>query len=394
MTPIFTLSTSRGILATLSIAILILLNCSSPVAAQRVLSGNENKIEVVSGGPIVHFDAEPDSVSVIDFDQFPPRVQHLVGISNSVIGPPSNIVITPDGRMAVISNAVKLDRDAEEGFVPDTVIHILDLTSDPPKVVGTTSAGPQPSGMSITPDGQHLLVANRDGGTVTLCSISGMDVKPVQTVEVGKPTDQVSDVAISPDGKLVLASVQEGYHLREMNLNDGRLTVTDRKLSVCGKPYRTVITSDGELGITVGSGEEGPDINALTIVDLTANPIRTIGYVPVGSGPESFGVSPDGKLIAVMLFNNATAPLGDPTRTEHGLLRLLARRDKTYVPVQTIPLGRVTQGAAFTSDGKYLLAQCHDLREIRVYRVLGESIEDTGHRIATPGHPSSLRAAP
>ncbi len=367
--------------------------CALPGDAQLIVSGNENKIEVIPGGPSAIFDAEPDSVSFIHFDRFPPRVEHVVGISNSVIGPPSNVVITPDHRVAFISNAVKVDRDAELGYVPDTLIHVLDLTAKPPKVVAAVHAGRQPSGMSISPDGKTLLVANRDEGTITVWSVSGTQLNLIQSVEIATPEDQLSDVAISPDGKLVLASVQEGHYLSVLELQGGRLTLSDRKLSVCGKPYRTVITRDGTLGITAGSGELAPDVHALTIVDLTENPIRTIDYVPVGNAPESFEVSPDSKLIAVMLFNGANALPEDPTRTEHGLLKLLARRGKTFETVQALPLGRITQGAAFTSDGKYLLAQCHDLREIRVYRVVGESIEDTGHRIQTPGHPSSIRAA-
>ena len=386
-----TLPCLRGICI---IAILLLSLGAHTVCAQLVLSGNENKLIVGSGGVQTVPNAKPDSVSVIHFDEFPPRVQHIIGVSNSVIGPPSNIVITPDHRVALVTNAVNPDADSEEGFVPDTVIHVIDLTASPPKVVGTTRAGRQPSGLSVTPDGRHVLVANRADGSVTLLSISGTDVQVVQTVKVAEPEDQVSDVAISPDGKLVLASVYEGYYLAVLKLEDGKLTLTDRKLSVAGKPYRTVITADGTLGLTAGGGQDGPDTHALTVIDLTADPIRTVDYVSVGNGPESFGVSPDGQLVAVMLFNGASNPPGDVTRTEHGLLRILARRGKTFKPVQTLPLGRVTQGAAFTSDGKYLLAQCHDLREIRVYRVSGESVEDTGHRIKTPGHPSSIRAAP
>ena len=362
--------------------------------AQIVISGNENKIDLRAGKPIVNFDAEPDSISVMDFAQFPPRVEHILGVSNSVIGPPSNIAITPNGKVALISSSLILDRNAEAGYVPDNLIHVLDLTSSPPQIADQIRAGQQPSGISIAPDGRSALVANRADGTVTVLSIEGISVQSVQTVEVAEADDQISDVAISPNGKLVLVSVQEDYCLRVLTLDRGKVSVTDRRLSVCGKPYRTAITPDGELGMTAGFGQGAPDSDSLTIVDLTADPIRTIDYVPIGSGPESFGVSPDGKLVAVMLMNGSNVPGNDPQRTESGLLVLLARRGKTYTPVQEIPIGRITQGAAFTSDGRYLLAECHASREIWVFRVLGESVEDTGHRIKTPGFPSSLRAGP
>ena len=74
-------------------------------------------------------------------------------------------------------------------------------------------------------------------------------------------------------------------------------------------------------------------------------------------------------------------------------IAILARRGRTYVKVQDVPTGRIPEGAAFSPDGRYLLVQCHPAREIWVYEVDGERVTDTGHRIATPGMPSSLRAA-
>ena len=384
-----------SLIASLTFLISLIVCAILPRSAvgQIVISGNENKLVVGPEGVVVDFDAKPDSVTVIDFTQFPPLTRDLIGISNSVYGPPSNIAITPDNRVALITSAVKLDRNAEEGYVPDNIIHILDLTASPPRVVGTATAGQQPSGMSITPDGRHALVANRAAGTISVLAISGTDVQPAQTVKVCEPEDQISDVAISPDGKRVLASVQEGHYLAVLELDDGKLTLAERKLSVCGKPYRTVITPDGTLGLTAGGGQLGPDMNALTIVDLTVDPIRTIDYIPVGSGPESFAVHPNSNLLAVMLFNNANLAEGDPARTDHGLLKILARRGKTFKTVKTFPLGRVTQGAAFTSDGKYLVAQCHDLYQLRIYSVEGEEVRPTSVRIETPGHPSAIRAS-
>ena len=366
---------------------------TSKVQAQVVISGNENKLDLTSGEWVPQFDAEPDSLTIIDCAQFPPKVQHVAGIANSVIGPPSNVAITPDGKVALVANSLKLDRNSPDGYVPDTLIQVVDLTRQPPQLVGTAEAGKQPSGISITPDGRLALVANRADGTITVLSIDGTDVKPVQTVKVGEPEDQVSDVAISPHGKLALASVTEGYHLRLLEISDGKVTATDRKLSVCGKPYRTVITPDGELGLTAGSGQGAPDVDALTVIDLTADPIRTVDFVPLGNGPESFGTSPDGKLVAVMLMNNSNIVADDPLRTENALLVILARRGKTYEIVQQVSVGRIVQGAAFTADGKFLLIECYGERQIWVFRVNGETVQDTGHRIHTPGFPSSIRAA-
>jgi hypothetical protein len=64
------------------------------------------------------------------------------------------------------------------------------------------------------------------------------------------------------------------------------------------------------------------------------------------------------------------------------------------VKTQRLPVGRIPEGVAFTSDGKYLVVQCHPDREMRIFQVAGGIATDTGKRIKVPGMPSSLRAAP
>src|SRR2546422_772948 len=151
----------------------VLLSLAWSAHAQIVLSGNENKIDLTSGSAKVIAGAEPDSVSILDFTSFPPSVRHLRGIPNSVIGPPSNIAITPDRRLALIANSLKIDPQDPTRWVPESFVHVLDLKANPPKVISRVSAGLQPSGISIQSDGKLALVANRAEGTLTVMSING-----------------------------------------------------------------------------------------------------------------------------------------------------------------------------------------------------------------------------
>src|SRR5213082_2217561 len=142
----------------------LLVAFAAPVSAQLVISGNENKIDLTSGAPRVIPPVAPDSISILDFSSFPPSVRHLSDIPNSVIGPPSNIAITPDRRLALISNSLKADPQDATNWVPESFVHVLALTANPPKVIGQARTGRQPSGLSITPSGQVALVANRADG--------------------------------------------------------------------------------------------------------------------------------------------------------------------------------------------------------------------------------------
>ena len=361
--------------------------------AQLMISGNESKIDLTSGTPRGIAGAPADSISILDFSQSPPSVRHITGIRNTVIGPPSNIAIAPDESFALIASSVVLDPKDTTKWIPDNVIHVLDLEAAPPKVIQEIASDKQPSGMSITRDGKLALVANRAAGTVSLLTIDGKKVSIKQTLEVCKPEDNISDVAITPDGKTAVASVCEGGYLALLKIENDTLVLTDRKFSVCGKPYRMVISPDGRFALTAGSGQGVPDVDAVTVVDLSLDPPRTVDYVLIPPGPESLEISPDGKLVAVVLMAGSNLPADKPLHVEQGIVALLARRENTFVKVQEIPTGPIPEGVAFSPDGKHLVVQCHPKRELWVFDVDGESLRDSGHRIEVPGMPSSLRIA-
>ncbi len=362
--------------------------------AQIVISGNENKIELTSGAPKVIKPSAPDSISVLDFSKFPPSVEHITDVPNSVVGPPSNIAITPDAKLALVANSLKADPTNPTNWVPEDFVHIVDLATKPAKVIGKVTTGRQPSGLSITPDGKLALVANRADGTVSVLSIRGREVSPLQTVNVCLPAESASDVAISPDGKLALVSAQKGSYLTVLKIAGEKVIATGEKLSAYGQPYRVVITPDGELAVTAGQGYgNGMDRDAITVIDLRSKPMRTIDYIPVGTAPESIEISPDGKLLAAVVMNGSNLGPDNPNRTAHGELVVLARRGKTFQIVEQHRIGRIPEGVAFTSDGKYLVLQCHHDRELWIFTVERERLHDTGQRIKVPGMPSSLRAS-
>lgn len=376
-------------------AVLLFATGVATARAQIVISGNENKIDLTSGAPKVVAPTGPDSISILDFSAFPPSVRHLNDVPNSVVGPPSNIAITPDGRLGLIANSLKIDATNPTNWVPESFVHVLDLRASPPRVAGKVTTGRQPSGISISPDGKLALVANRADGTISVLSIRGSEVSTTQTLKVCEPQESVSDVAISPDGKLALASAQKGGHLAVLKIDGATVTPTGQKLSTYGQPYRVVITPDGELALTAGQGYGNSiDRDAITVIDLKSKPMRTMDYIPVGAVPESIEISPDGKLLAAVVMNGSNLGPTDPNRTANGSLVLLARQGRTFRVVEEHLIGRIPEGVTFTSDGKYLVVQCHPDRELWIFSVKRGRIKDTGQRIKVPGMPSSLRASP
>jgi DNA-binding beta-propeller fold protein YncE len=361
--------------------------------APLIVSANEGKIDLSGGGQKVITNAPPDSIAILDFASFPPKTTSVTNVPNTVIGPPSNIAVTPDGARLLVANSIKLNPERRGGFEPDNHVEVLDLESNPPQVIQHVETGLQPSGMSITPNGKFALVANRAGGSVTVLSL-GRKVEVAQTVELGAPGDSFSDVAIHPNGKLALVSAQAKSYLLVLTNQNGTWAKTGRRISVYGQPYRVIITPDGALALTAGSGfGNGPDSDAVSVVDLEAKPMRTIDYIPIGASPESIEISPNGRVLAVTVINGSNLPLENPNRTGHGNLEIFLRKDKSFVKKQSLPVGAIPEGVAFTSNGRYIVVQCHPIKQLWIFEVKGDKVRDTGETIKVPGMPSSIRAA-
>jgi len=364
---------------------------SSP--AQILLSGNENKIDLTHGGQVVIPNAPPDNLTLLDFSHFPPTTVMIENVSNTVIGPPSNIAITPDGKLAIVANSIRIDPADKSKYLPESFAHIVDLTAKPPKVIGQVKTDLQPSGLSITPDGKRALVANRASGTVSVLAIDGTSVMNIASVKVCEPAESISDVAISPDGKFALASVQKPGYLAMLKIESGQVSFTGRKISAFGQPYRVVITPDGQLALTAGAGfGNGRDQDCISVVDFTMPQPTTVDYIPVGVSPESIEISPDGKLLAAVVIEGSNTPPESPIHGNNGALVILKRNGKTFAKSQRLQVGRIPEGVAFTTDGKYLVVQCHPDRQLWVFAVKDGNVSDTGQRISVPGQPSSLRA--
>lgn len=356
-----------------------------------LISGNDNKIELTTGQPLIERNSAPDSLSVLDFSSFPPRVRHITGIPNTVLGPPSNIAVTPDGAIALVASAIKIDPQNPTNWVPDRIVRLIDLADG--KVLQEVETELQPSGICLAPDGKHALVANRASGSITVLTLENGMTRKAAHFKICEPQDSLSDIAITPDGLLAFASIQKAGYLAVIEIAGDALKPTWRKLSVFGQPYRCLVTPDGALALTAGMGAgNGADHDAISVVDLRATPMRTIGHITIAPVPESLGLSPDGRLLAAVCMNGSNLPSDHPFHQKHGILELLVRRGKSFEKVQSLPVGPIPQGVEFTADGKYLVVQSHPRRELAVYQIEGETVRDTGERVSVPGRPSSLRA--
>jgi hypothetical protein len=61
------------------------------------------------------------------------RIVANLPLVNSITGPPVNLAITPDQRLALVANSLDWVKDGEDWRgIPDTKIFVIDLTASPP----------------------------------------------------------------------------------------------------------------------------------------------------------------------------------------------------------------------------------------------------------------------
>jgi DNA-binding beta-propeller fold protein YncE len=371
----------------------------APAFGQSMIVGNDEKNGVDENlKPIVR---EPghDTLTIIDVSRpDAPKIAATIPLMNSVVGPPTNLAITPSGEMALVANSVAPVVDGwSHKLDPDNKVFLVDLKASPPKVIGTVTVGKQPSGLAISPKGDLALVANRAEGTISVLSIRGKDVLVTDTVTVGAPADSVSGVAIAPDGKRALVFKAAANKVALLSIDDGKVKYDKHDLPTGIFPYNVAITPDGKLALTAdngGGGSSDGNIDTVGVIDLEANPPHVIDHVTVGDSPEGLAISPKGDVAVSVQAEGSNRPKNTWYYHPGGSIAVLKIDGKKVTNIGNIPVGALPEGAVFSPDGSYLYVGNFIDGDISILKVEGSKVTDTGQRLKLPGHPASMRGGP
>lgn len=376
----------------------VALGCIGGTAAhaQLLISGNDEKQTWDEAGKPVFLPPGKDTVSIIDIsNRTKPRIIADLPLKNSVTGPPVNVAISPDQSLALVADSLDVVQDNGAGKPqPDNKLYVIDLKASPPKQIATLELGKQPSGLAINAAGNLALVTNRADGTLSVLSISGTDVKAVGTVTVGTPADQVSSVAITPDGKRALVTKFASHKVALLDIDGQNVTYTKYDMNTGLWPYNVKITPDGKLGLAGNNGAAGSSdgqIDTLAVIDLEAKPRpRVINQVVVGDGPEGLAVSPAGGYAASIILNGSNAGKDAPFPHGRSYVTLLKIDGKRVRRLNTVGVGRLAEGAAFSPDGKYLYVGNYMDRDMTILELANGRLRRVGS-LKLPGQPASLR---
>ena len=341
---------------------------ASAARAQLLIVGNDEKITLDGDGKQVRHPPGKDTVSILDIhDRAKPKIVANLPMMNSLIGPPVNLAITHDQRLALVANSLDWQQDGDKWKdVPDNKVFLIDLISKAAEA-GRHGRGRQAAfghgdqcrgnaGADRRPRRRHRQRADdrRDECENGRHGLGGR--KPGDKPAPAKP----AAVAITPDGKHALVTLPNVNQVALLDIDGSKVTRTqiggkDYAMTTGLHPLNVQITPDGKLGL-VGNMNGGQDgqIDNVAVIDLTQNPPRDRPGRD-RRRPEGLAIDPAGGYAASLILNGTGgAAKGSFVRHEHGYVQLLKITGKEVRRAGTAEVGGLPEGIAFSPDGRYL----------------------------------------
>jgi DNA-binding beta-propeller fold protein YncE len=364
-------------------------------AAPFMIVGNDEKPGTdAQGKPIVNATGN-DTVLIVDVaEPEAPKIVATLQLENSIVGPPTNLAISPKGNLALVADSMTVaEENGTRKMVPTDKVFVIDLKATPPNLIQTLTLGKQPSGLSFSPNGDMALVCNRADGSISVLKIEGTQVTPAGTVAISAG---VSHVVFTPDGKHALALKSPDNRVAVLDVDGDKVTYNKLDLPTYAFPYNVVVTPDSKLAITADNGNNGSSdgsADAVSVVDLEGPHPHVIAHITVEDAPEGLAMSPNGKLAVVANVNGSNmkqAWFHHP----NGSVSVLQIEGKTVTPLKTVEVGAFPEAIAFTPDGRYIYVGNFSDQDFSILKVDGNDVTNTGKRFKVPGHPASARMGP
>lgn len=376
---------------------LILAGCANMAPAGKrelMIVANDEKQAWDATGKVVLSAAGRDTVSIIDIgsDPLAPKIITNLALPNTIAGPPVNLAITPDETLAIVANSLNvIDDNGVLKQVPDNRLWVIDLTSNPPKLIDTVLVGKQPSGLSINRAGNLALIANRADNSVSVLRITGKKVELIDTVAIG---ESVAHVRFTPDGKRALAAKFPGHKIAFLDVNGEKVSYNKQDVPAGLWPYNVDVTPDGKLALTSDNGNSGAadgHVDTVSVIDIEANPPRVIDKIVVGDGPEGLAISPTGKMAVAVLLKGSNAAPSAAFYNRNASVVALKIDGKKVTRSNEVDVRGLPEGAVFSQDGRYLYVGNFIDQDISILRVEGDQLVNTGKSLQLPGHPAAMR---
>jgi DNA-binding beta-propeller fold protein YncE len=367
---------------------------SAARAAPFMIVGDDEKPGTDAAGKPVVNPTGNDAVLIIDLaNPEAPKIAATLKLENSIVGPPTNLAISPDGAIALVADSMTVTEDnGVRKAVPTDQLFVIDMKANPPALVDTLHLGKQPSGLSFSPKGDMALVCNRADGTISVLKIDGTKVTQTGTIPI---SPGVSQVVFTPDGKHALAVKSPDNKVAVLDVDGDKVTYNKLDVPAFPFPYNIVVSPDGKIAITAdngGGGSSDGSLDAVTVIELGEHP-HGIAHLTVGDAPEGLAIAPNGKYAVVVNVDGSNMPAAW-YHHKTGSITLLKINGTTVTTGKTLPVGALPEAVMISPDSRYIYVGNFLDKDFNILKVNGTEMTDTGKKFAVPGHPASGRMGP
>jgi DNA-binding beta-propeller fold protein YncE len=255
---------------------------------------------------------------------------------------PLGVVISPDGKYAIVTN----DGIAKASL---TIVDIAKWT-----VKSTVSLDSAWLGLVWHPDGTKLYSAGAAQNNVQEFSYVDGTLTKARTFTLPAKTGEtfVGGLAISPDGRSLYAARVFGMTLSAIDLATGQVRET---ISLPAEPYACAVSPDGRtVFVSLWGGSE--------VRAYTADPLREWMTYQTGEHPSAMALSPDGTRLFVASANSGIVNVFD---TFAGLpIEEISTALYPDAPRTTTP-----NALALAPDGRTLVVAVADMNAVAVVNV-------------------------
>jgi DNA-binding beta-propeller fold protein YncE len=319
-----------------------------------------------------------------------------VPVSNSVIGPPTALAVSPNGNAAFVVESRKAAAPGSttmNDLAPGQLITPIDL-ADPfaPKVLPGIDIGVKPTAVDVHPDGDLVAVVTATPGrklVIARCNGAKIDPDGILAWDlIGSPelakANPVS-VAWHPSGRYLAVTVASRnevvfYEVSRQGGAGGLLGIAPwgDPVKVGKHPFMGRFTPDGRhfISSNLHWGDDvdgylvGAPAGTLSVIRLSdvpsavptgtaSTPVVThavVNTATVGISPEGLAISPDGRFVATANLRRSMLPASDP-RMQAGSVTLLGfdAASGTLTVHDEATINAMPEGLAFDAAGRHII---------------------------------------
>jgi DNA-binding beta-propeller fold protein YncE len=405
-----------------------------------VLSDADMTATAYGDGVLKRSPGEVDALTIIDTSTTP-RLASKLPVTNSVIGWPEVLDVSPDGKFAYVAETRGVpSREVEKvgqvftDFPSGKMLSVIDVSNlDAPRQLQQVEIGKNLGAARISRDGKQLAsVSDIPGKELVLVTLAAGLIKHVDSFALdvkrsSKSRQGARSVAWHPSGEVVAVNVadREVQFVRISRGADGRPT----SVQLLGKPV--------EVGETLSSGHFSKNGNFFLIPDVgwadnakatnflfngagkiiaiafdAAGQHRIASQTSVGLSPESIAMSHDGKLLVSVNMNRTYLPDSFPAsmwaRRQKSSLSLASFDEATgnVKVLQEVEFdGLLPENAVFDTQDKMLAVAIYEQRgdamrkgNVEFWNLVTKngqpSLQSTGQRIVVTRGAHDLAVLP